>query len=77
MPALPRYDDVAPGGRVGPFLAAQLLEAFAKLRTHSGFFEGPDHVGLLEAFARYGFPDAEMARRLEMAKRRLRIHAGR
>lgn len=77
LPALPRYDDVAPGSRVGPFVAAQLLEAFAKLRTHSGFFEGPDQVGLLEAFARYGFPDVEMARRLEMAKRRFGIGARR
>jgi FkbM family methyltransferase len=70
LPVLPRWDEIDPGPKVGPFVAAQALAAVAKLRSFSGFFEGPDQLALLESFAAWGFPDPEMERRLSMARAR-------
>ena len=71
LPALPRYDAIDPGERIGPYMAAQTIEAFVRALGYSSFFQGPEQIALLEAFQKYPFPEPEMKRRLVMTRNRL------
>lgn len=63
LPAMPRYEAMEPK-TFSPWLEAQLIEATVKLSAPSSFFH-PDAVGaLLTRFAKLGFDDPEMDRRL-------------
>lgn len=63
LPALARYEGIAPKP-FGAWIEAQLIEATVKLSAPSSFFH-PNAVGqLLVRFARLGFDDDEMDRRL-------------
>lgn len=60
-PALPRYDAIAPGERVGDWFFAAAVEAFERNRGHSSFFSGM--TPLLEWLCRQPYASTEMERR--------------
>lgn len=60
-PALPRYDAIAPGERVGDWFFAAAVEAFERNRGHSSIFSGT--TPLLEWLCRQPYAATEMERR--------------
>lgn len=78
----PRFDDLAPLERGDPreaeheltrWLMAGALEERERLRAFSSFYTAgdPSTLACLESIARLGYQSPEMARRLELVKRRL------
>jgi FkbM family methyltransferase len=49
---------------------AGILEHFERLASHSSYFAGNSHQGLLEEFAALGFPSPEMERRRQLVRLR-------
>jgi FkbM family methyltransferase len=66
---LPRYDAITPTSSVGELICAQVLEGYVRATAYSTYFAGAKHLPFLESFDTYPYPEPEMRRRLEMARR--------
>lgn len=70
LAASARFDGITPGDVVGNWVLAATLEAAEKLDSHSSFFAGEANRQRLEIIQALGFAGDEMARRLDLVRRR-------
>ena len=69
LPADPRFDLLAPAGRLADWVICSVIETLDKLSRYSSYF-GPDQSGLLlDTIARRAFIGEAALRRLELVKR--------
>ena len=75
LPACPRFDEVDPSARLGPWALACLLEQRERLAAFSSYFTAsqPQTRQALETIAELGFQGPEMARRLQLVRRQARM----
>ena len=77
LPVSPRFDDLPPGEEDGDrvrWVAAAVLEQRERLRAFSSFYTASDPAtrACLESIAELGYQSPEMARRLDLVRRRAR-----
>jgi protein O-GlcNAc transferase len=65
-----RFDSIAPGGDIGNWVLASMLESIEELNAYSSFYSGKIARERLELIAKFGFGSEEMARRLRMVTAR-------
>jgi hypothetical protein len=75
LPACPRFDEIDPSARLGPWALACLLEQRERLAAFSSYFTAsqPQTRQALETLAELGFQGPEMARRLQLVRRQARL----
>ena len=65
---LERFDSVAPGESLGPWILGAVLEQLERRERFSSFYAGPGALERLEAIHTLGFASPEMSRRLELVR---------
>ena len=65
---LERFDSIAPGGALGNWVLAAVLEQLEQRERYSSFYAGANALDRLEAIESLGFGSPSMARRLELVR---------